>query len=434
MGNLISKAAIKKRFKSSLQRGTGEAYQIMLKNRRVDFSTDLIRASLVNYAYHQQMEGSRGWYLAKLMALSDNKARIRKAILDALATERKNRHSLSQLFDLACIFAKKGDRQSRIVMYNRFGKKIISGDQWCGAGSILLLDGFEGLKFITTTIGKFLEKNPDETEDDGLIVHFQTDNPAIDVQAELIKESAHNKDIKIYLDRIKQNEEDWQNYQRPVYNYDTIKEQLMDRRRSYISSSYAKSLSRKEIKQVADALLVEPDRFKKGKYLSIFYDIKFPYPYQPLLQMAQSNLNAQKEVVKWAVEALRLFAGRDIRHFAVEKLSSTKAPWIYLPLLIKNYRPGDSVLLTKIAEHHVKEENVHNLAVDFIKIYKTNQTTECLAPLWVLYDKLTCGVCRKRVVEILIETDIIPDKILREIKYDSYWETRQLAMKLSKRK
>jgi len=60
-------------------------------------------------------------------------------------------------------------------------------------------------------------------------------------------------------------------------------------------------------------------------------------------------------------------------------------------------------------------------------IYKANKTRECKEPLEILYTKMNCNICRKRVIEVLIENKVLSDKIKREIKFDSYLETRELT-------
>ena len=119
---------IKQRFQSSIRRGTGEAHLIIKSNPTVDFTADIIKASLKNYADDGQSEGSRALYISELISLSKKQEKIRNAILKGLATEQKDTWSLLQLFDLATIFAKNGDIEAKNAIYKRFFKKII--DSW----------------------------------------------------------------------------------------------------------------------------------------------------------------------------------------------------------------------------------------------------------------------------------------------------------------
>ena len=213
---------IKQRFRSSIKRGTGEAHLIMQNNPTVDFSSDIIKASLTNYAYDGQSEGSRALYISELIALSKHQDKIRKAILFGLSNEPKDIWALVQLFDLATFFAKQGNKEAKRVIYKRFLKVIINGADWCGYDSIIALDGLDGLKYIASKFGKLRVKYPDDWQDDMIIRHFQDENPSVDAMKELEKASITNKYIKIYLDNVQRTEANRENYQPPFFNLDTL--------------------------------------------------------------------------------------------------------------------------------------------------------------------------------------------------------------------
>src|SRR4051812_30978522 len=81
---------LKQQFRSSIRRGTGEAHLILQRHPAIDFSAEIIKAALCNYAYDAQSEGSRALYLAELMARSQHQDKIRKAILTGLAAEEND--------------------------------------------------------------------------------------------------------------------------------------------------------------------------------------------------------------------------------------------------------------------------------------------------------------------------------------------------------
>lgn len=423
--------SIKKQFFHSIKRGTGEAHLLMKKNPQLDFTNYIIKAALNDYAYHSQVEGNRAWYISELIAFSSQEERIRKVILKALQTERKDTWILDQLFELAAIFALKGDNEAHKSIYKRFYKKRILYSDWCGASAILQLDGMAGLKYIASVIGKHLEKKVDETEDDRIIYNFQQDNPFINVWKELKKAGKENRYIKIYLDRIGQNTASWKkNYKPPVYNFQTLKEKVDSNKfPGMIRSELIDFLSKDEIKKLADALLVEKEEFKIANYLSIFGKIKFPYGRPAILQLAMGKLNRENRIVEKAVEALHFFSAKDIRQFALAKLQKTRTPAIYAELLINNYQKGDGKLLTSIAAKLKNPDLLHTIVGCYILIYRKNKTKECKQPLELIYNKLTCGECRKEIVQILLDNKVLSNKINQEIKNDSYLETRSLKQK-----
>ena len=151
---------IKERFRQSIKCGTGETYFIIRDNPSIDFSKEITRAALHNLALDGQVEGSRAYYVARLINLSAKKNKIISSILIALAQENRDTWALVQLFDLAAIFAKNGNKEARKAIYKRYYKKNIEGSEWCGEDAILELDGLEGLKYIAETKGKYLVEYP----------------------------------------------------------------------------------------------------------------------------------------------------------------------------------------------------------------------------------------------------------------------------------
>lgn len=417
---------IKQRFRSSIKRGTGEAHLIMQNNPTVDFSSDIIKASLTNYAYDGQSEGSRALYLTELIALSKQQDKIRKAILFGLSNERKDSWALVQLFDLATFFAKQGNKEAKRAIYKRFLKKVIYGADWCGYDSIIALDGLDGLKYIASKFGKLRAKSPDDWQDDMIIRHFQDENPNVDAMKELEKASIADKYIKIYLDNVQSTIANRENYQPPVFNLDTLRERIENSTYIFIPPSFTKSLSDKEIGIIADELLVEKDKLRIGKYLSIFSRIRFPYDYQLLLKYAKARVNNSNRIAEWAVESLKFFSGDGIRQFALDKLKNTNSPSTYTNLLMNNYRQGDSELLKSIADKCRSIDSIHNLVCSYVDIYKINKTKECKEPLESIYDKLTCGIHRTDIIRILIENNVLSSQIESEIRYDCSEETREL--------
>jgi hypothetical protein len=249
---------IKQTFRSSIRRGTGEAHLIMQNNPTVDFSADIIKASLTNYAYDGQSENSRALYLSELISLSKQRAKIRKAVLHGLATEQDNTWTLTQLFDLAKIFAQSGDTVSRQAIYDRFFNHPVDHSDWVGYIEILELDGLEGLVFIADKIGKALEKNPDDWQDDMIIDHFQRENPKVKAFAELEKASKQNRFIKIYLDNIKRTEENRKNHIREKVEYKNIIEEVL-LCKPYIRL-WKRKITDKQLTAIANQLLIEKNK------------------------------------------------------------------------------------------------------------------------------------------------------------------------------
>ncbi len=422
---------IRQQFRQSIKCGTGKAYLILRDNPGIDFSKDITKAALTNLAYDGQAEGDRADYVASLINLSDKKDKIVDCVLQALESERQNTWALDQLFELAATFAKEGNNKARQAIYHNYFKEVIDGSEWCGQDAIVELDGFEGLKYIVETKGKGLIKDPNDWEDSFFVDDFQKRNPKIKVYEELERASKDNPYIKKYLDTIKKYP--WARSirpQRPKYNYQIIKKNIENKRVVPILPRGIKELTKTDLKKLADDFLKETDPVKQEKYLRVFAWVKYPYDYQPILQIAKGRNSRKNRLVEYACKALQYFQAKDIRQFAIEKLNKTNTPSDYLYLLVVNYKKGDCKLMAKIATKYKDEHIIHALVWVYIDIYKANKTKECKKPLEIIYEKLTCGLHRYDIVEILYKNGVLSDRILSEIEFDSYDETRDLHKKI----
>ncbi len=419
---------IKQKFINSIKRGTGETHILIKENPNVDFSKEIIKGALTNFAYDQQSEGSRDFYIAELIHLSGQKDKILPVIYDALRTESNDNWSTEQIFDIAAIFAKDGDESAKKAVYESYYKYVMDGADWAGQEAIVEIDGLKGLLYVAKTKGKYLTENPESWIDSFFVDSFQEENPEIDAYGDLRKSAESNNFIKKYLEVIKENK--FAVYQpnkdkKEKYDYKYVKDRFKNKYLG-IGPRIFEKLSKKDLKKLANDFLQESKRLKQEKYLRIFAYIKFPYDYQPILELAKEQVKKTDRLVEFAVESLQFFRGKDIRHFALEKLSNTNEPEIYTSLLIKNYRKGDWELLKSIAEKAQNNDVIENLAISYIDIYKANQTEKCKEPLEVLYEKMNCGLHRTKLVRILIENNVLSDKIRNEIQFDSENGTRKL--------
>lgn len=415
---------IKRQFLNSLKRGTGEAYLIVRDNPNIDFSTQIIKGALNIFAYDGQSEGSRGKYIFDIISIVKQKDKIRKAVLKGLATEKNNTWSLTHLFDLTKLYAQQGDNEARQAIYNRFLNEPIEGSDWVGYSEILELDGLKGLLFIAEKFGRHIEQNPEDWQDDSIIRHFQEENKELKVNEELEKASKKNSFIKLYLDTITKTENEQEKHKQEKIEFNNIIEEIINNR--FLSLRRQKNLTENEILEIATQLLKENNKSNFEKLLYIFSDYKFPFQSEFILKLAKQKKNYKNRINEFAIYALQHLTSEEIRQFALDKIQKPKRPYDYLEILISNYSKGDFRILCDIANKFNDEHIIENLAGIYTKIYKANKTTECKEPLEILYNKMNCGIHRNGIIEVLINNNVLSEKIKREIKYDCNLETRKL--------
>lgn len=416
---------IQSRFFDSVKRGTGEAYLLMKNHPGIDFSKYIIRGALKNYAYDGQCEDSRAQYIFDLTSLSNQKVEIREAVLKGLATEQEDTWSLTHLFDIAKLYAQHGDDEARQSIYDRFSNHPIEGAEWIGYNGILELDGFKGLVFIAEKLGKYIEQNPDNSIEDTIIGHYQDEDPNFDALQELKELSKNNKYIKTYLDFIDIPQEYMEYDNQESQTFENIIEEI-----PYLSYSRIHKLNEEELSILAKALIEEREKAMIQKLLNVFRYREFPLDSDHILNLAKQKKHSKYMVKEFAIDALTFLKSHNIRQFALDGIAKAKDPYSYTDILISNYEAGDYKLLVDVVNKFKGEYIIEQLAISYLEVYKTIETNECLEPLEALYNKMNCGIHRKRVIEFLLKKDLLSERIKGEIKHDSFLETRNLALSL----
>jgi len=418
---------LKRQFLHALKRGTGEAYLIVKEHPKVDFSNQIIQGVLNIFAYDGQCESDRATYIFEIISISKQKDKIRKAVLQGLANEQNNSWNLTHLFALAKLYAQQNDAEAKEAVYNRFLNNPIEGSDWVGAYEIIELDGFNGLFYVAEKFGKYIEKHPDDWQDDNIIRHFQTEHQNIQVYEELKMKAQTNKFIGLYLDSIQRTETDLKAQRTKPQKYKDIIDEVLNSK-ARISFARMKNLTEEEIKTIAKHLLKEKKPANIECLLDIFGFHKFPYGSQLILDFAKQKWTGKNRIAKNAINALKYLKSKAIRDFALNKIQTAKNPIDYLELLISNYKSSDSKLLTEIAEKAKNEHKVERLAGIYTDIFNKNKTKSCKKPLEILYSKTNCALHRKDIIEVLLHNNVLSDTLRKELQYDCNLETRMIAL------
>ncbi|KOY87821.1 hypothetical protein AD998_18270 [bacterium 336/3] len=416
---------IKRQFLNSLKRGTGEAYLIVRDNPEIDFSNQIIKGALNIFAYDGQSEGSRAKYIFDIISICKQKTKIRKAVLQGLATEQNHTWNLTHLFDLVKLYAEQGDIEAKQAIYERFLSNPIEGSDWVGYEEILTLDGLNGLLFIAEKFGKYIAENPNNSQDDYIIRCFQDDNKDLKVYEILEKASKTNKHIRLYLDMISKTKSIQEKHrnERSNIQYKDIVDAILNVK--FLPLKRIKQISEDEVNLIANRLLVEKDKTNIEKLLIVFNYQKFPFDSEFILDLAKKR-SSKNRITEYAIGALKHLKSNSIRQFLLKNIQKSKRPYKYLEILISNYEKGDFRILCDIATKFNDEDIIENLAGTYTSIYRANKTLECKEPLEILYSKMNCGIHRNGILELLMANNVLSDKIRNELPFDSYLETRKL--------
>ncbi len=409
------------RFENALRRGTGEAVLVLRQHPRLDCRRLLIDAAVHNLAYDPQCEGTREEYLYELIGLSAEKAAIEDALIHHLTTATDDDWGMLQLFGLVGLMAKEGNLRAREAVYWRYAENLNPDFPFLETYTLIDLDGYEGLAFTAEVKGKQLEDDPDEWEDDHILRYAQERLPDTDVEARLEQDAARNQSIRVYLDRVRQNRQKRKAHKPVVHDYHSVKE-LIDAGRK-VPLLVGKRLSPSDLEALAKDFLAETDEGKGLQYLKIFANAPFPGDPAFLLGFLGHD---NPEVTHQAINALRPFCRDDVRRAALYYLTAEGSSTHYLELLVENYREEDRELIIDVLRRAEDADEFHGAGLSVVHIYEDHPERDGSAPLQVIYDKGTCGLCRTYAVEILLKNNALPAYMHEEGRFDSREEIRKL--------
>ncbi|MBC6698248.1 hypothetical protein [Hymenobacter sp. BT190] len=416
---------IKRLFRDAIRRGTGRAHLLMRDYPHVNFSLDILKAAVTNYAYDPQCERGRGMYIVELVNLSTNKQQLINQILRKLVAQQEDTHGLDQLFEIARLLAQAGHPEARAAFYERLALGALPEYACTGTYEAVLLDGVEGMKRAAEVIGQVLAADPEETEETWLLKYAQEENPDVQVEAELAKAAQHNAHIARYLSAVQETRQR-QVQKPPARGFEFIRQSITNKNKQRLNPRIVKALTQTQVRQLADAFRVETNSARQAKYLQVFRHVKYLHGYELLLGLAAKPPRRNDRPVQDAIQALQFFKAPAIRQFALQALATSASPDLYVDLLLNHYRSGDHKLLVQLARQATSENDIENLATSFIGIYRKHKTRHCLDPLRLIYYRMNCGIHRCDVVETLLENGVLPDEIREEIVFDSFEDTREL--------
>ena len=418
---------IRSEFFNSIICGTGRAFTILKENLNIDFSDLIINAAIYNYAYDAQCEGSRANYIFQFIKKSKQKDKIIKTVLKKLTTKKDNGYGLTQTVDLAILFYKSGYENARTAILKRLETDYIDGSDMSREIQITAFFGVEGLLKIAEIHGKRIFEDNEIIEDSYVVDNFQKENKSLDVYQILKNESESNQYIRKYLDTILANKfKPFRRKKKKKLTYEILKKRIENENHIFILSQ-ANDLSNEEVERLANDFLKEKRHDKQISYLRFFSQRQFPFDYQPILKIA--NRRKEDLLTENALVALSLFAGKDIRELAINKIQTLKNPCNYLVLLKNNYKENDYKMLLEIINRSDNYDFIHSLNYGIRETYQSNSTTECKEPLELMYKKMNCSICRQDIVNILSENNVLPDNILNELQYDNDEEIRKIYCK-----
>ena len=419
---------IKKDFWNSIKCGTGKAFIIQKTYPNINFKREIYKAAIINYAYDRQCEGNRAFYIHQFIKRTKDSNDLQKMILDRFAIENDDFYNLDQMYDLAVLFYDNGKGNISVpeILRNRFTISPAIHNEYCGEDQILKVFGIDGVLIIANVIGKQLLENKGPSPCSRKIEEFQKKNKGINVFEQLEINSKNNGFVRKYYESITNNRQPiFKRKKIKKYTYQLISQRIKENKFKIISAERANELSDIEVINLSKDFINEKSISLKEGYLNFFRNRKFPLDIKYLLSILETKKYKNTYFLDLACESLKFFKSKELRELLFTKIDQLDKSPEYLYLLMSNYEDGDGVFLNGIIDKCKNQHSIHRLTFILLDIYQFNNTMDCKGPLLKLYDILTCGLCRKNVIEILYNNGVLSDSILMEIKYDSQLVTKK---------
>lgn len=422
----MNKKLIKKTFFKSIKLGTGKAYILQKKYPKIDFSKEIFKGSIKNYAIDPECEGNRAKYMYKLIKNSKNKNQIIIKILNTLEKQKNSHWDLEQMCELSVLFYKDGYKNSLLSLNKRFKKNIIDEFIMCGEEQIIKEEGLNGLLKVAEQNGVILEKDEEYWCDSFIVDEFQKLNKHINVYKQLKQKGRKNKYIRLYLKDLVKHEPLYNKSKKiKRYTYETVIAKIK-KGIFYIREERASELKDLEVMKLAKEFITVKDPKTKELYLRFFSNRKFPLEYNYIFDIVKQSNPKGTRLKYFAIRALRFFKSKEIRNWTLYKIKKMKNPSEYICLLSRNYFKNDYKILLDLINNSNNFDYIHSLIFGLEEIYEHNKTKKCKKPLELMYNKMNCSLHRYSTLKILYENKVLNNDIFNELKYDCNSDIKKL--------
>ncbi|MHB9038436.1 MAG: hypothetical protein ACYC64_17430 [Armatimonadota bacterium] len=426
--------------KKMLSAGMGRPVLYLMQQDLAHYRDLIVDNCIHKRGYDRQLEPSRADYLLPLIRKSGEEDYYRQMILETLL-EVEDGFDADQLSDFALIFAKSGDAEARMALYERFQQPDMNGE-FNGAAQLVELDGIEGLLFVLDRIGSDAQLLEYYVDDTYLIRVAEERCGVEEVRSALEVAAKDNPNIAAFLQVVSKHYttslrvEDVMSIREPGYWVKHREEAVQDitwnefkRKPGWegLIGVWSRQASDSEMENVAKDVLSEDDPKKLESYLKIFSKRLFPLNPRRLIELVDSP---SLLVSKRALSALANVQHDEVRTLFDRLIRDREWAAEAISLLETNYHAGDHLILEELLEQETDINRTHSMGLCITEVYKHNLVSECAGTLMLVYERTPCSRCRNKSVELLQELDKLPHWIVQECVYDAAEETRQIARQL----
>ncbi len=421
-------------FEQEIERGSGVPY-ILLKKGCIQPSQqieEILYANIIeNKAYDPQFEGSRAEYMYSLLELYPHREKIDERVISYFKTMDDEHWDEKQIFGFVRRLTEAG-RFDKAKLYKKFEQYAEQNMniRVIGVDDLLQLDKYEAVVYLARYFGTHItEENIEEFIDYTFYGSRAEDiGYAAEVLTEMLR-SEHDTAIDRYL-AIAQTKREKHPSKRKEYTANEVialleKKDPPTRAEHFSLRAWAeKRASEADIQHLSNLFLEAALPLKK-RLIQLFNERQIKVPIQALFD----SFDATED--------------RAFRQDIAEALIPLNDPAIY-DFLKDRYDENTKTAFTKICLKYYSGDkeyelfdvltrcdifDIHEIQDDVLKSEGLPKYPVFNNILRILYHKMKCSLCRREIVEKMIEHHCIDDNLYEEIRYDVNPDTREMAQR-----
>jgi hypothetical protein len=418
-----------------LKMGRGGALAIVKQHYTADLRPVILNACLDNLAYDRQVEGNRANYMLEIIDATNDVQFYRDGVLDALRTVTPDAdyYDIEQLYDLAVLFAERGDTEMREVIKKSFLAMPALGD-FVAAHAVIELDGLDGFIFVAEHLSQHIQLHGNtflvgkhRYQLDSRL-QYALEDAVGESQTALAALRLTHPQLTPFLDIVEAK------YQSPPHRkivsltYDEIRDMMIATKAGIdFYATWGRSAPYSEFLRAANDLHTYTNLEVLWRCLEIFQDRPYPFDPEPLFGWTQSE--HQRVTIK-ALKALAKIRHPSVRKFALERIKSGGKVGRVVQLLDVNYEEGDWQIIEPLTQQNADDDDYHSLGFSIFDIFDHHSTVEFKQTLLHLYEHNPCSKCRERAVERLYVLEAIPEWMREECLHDANARLRKYVAKI----
>ena len=373
--------------------------------------------------YDPQCEPEREQYAHDLITASGEPTWYRERILAALR-ELDDELEINRALGLAVLFARAGHAEARQVVYAAAAELCADGFN-LGAYALIKLDGWDGFVWAAARLGE----SPALLDDDTHFGAWNVINQELG-EAEVAQRLAQLRQtspaINAYMDAL---EADQQGEERDTKRANIEQLSYEQLKAHIVQDPYGRLAARRWARHNQDApwqaiahdvlTLTDPDL--QAVCLGMFTQCPFPLDLAPLLPLlAQPH----ERLARATVDVLGSFQHPAIREQALALIAANQHVPAMMRLLGNHYQLGDHVLIEQLLIRAADDQALHSLGLSLRHVANQTMTLDLVDAMLHLYEHGPCSMCRRSVVDWLLEMDALPQWARIECAYDAHLATR----------